>query len=280
MADLEYSVDALNVKSAFYRAKTLVYVEGDDDVLFWHEVFSRVPDAHVEVEAAGGSDEIDKYIAKIAAGQLDAIAARDADLLSFVGGMISNPRVLYTPGYSIENSLYTADALVHLTRLWCKTTKITLEECEQWLSDLATAVAPLLHLDLANRMTGGGASTIGDNCTRFMTGQASATPCKTKIAAHLAVVASKVPLKAKAKAESTIGFHAQDILRHVRGHFLASAALKYILAKAKTLGRRIDISADALYAAALAHFGKVFGHKHPHQDHYLSKAAAAWDAIA
>ena len=42
--------------------------EGDDDVLFWHEVFSKIPEASVEVESAGGSDQIDQYITKILSG--------------------------------------------------------------------------------------------------------------------------------------------------------------------------------------------------------------------
>lgn len=81
MADLFYSDEALNVKSAFYRANSMVFVEGDDDVLFWHEVFSKIPEASVEVESAGGSDQIDQYITKILSGELQAIAARDSDFL-------------------------------------------------------------------------------------------------------------------------------------------------------------------------------------------------------
>ena len=77
MRDLEYSPDALNAKSAFYRAKTMIYVEGDDDLMFWEEVFSQVPDFAFEIESVGGSPELDKHIKNIEAGSLDAIAARD-----------------------------------------------------------------------------------------------------------------------------------------------------------------------------------------------------------
>ena len=150
MSDLLYSDDALNVRNAFLRVKTLVYVEGDDDVLFWDEIFSRIPNASVEIESVGGSDQIDTYIEKIAAGNLHAIAARDADFLPHLGKLRGDPRIVYTYGYAIENSLYTADCLASLTKLWCKTNKIQTKECADWLNDLATQVRPLIHLDLAN----------------------------------------------------------------------------------------------------------------------------------
>jgi len=91
MADLFYSDEALNVKSAFYRANSMVFVEGDDDVLFWHEVFLKIPEASVEVESAGGSDQIDQYITKILSGELQAIAARDSDFLPHMADIENDP---------------------------------------------------------------------------------------------------------------------------------------------------------------------------------------------
>jgi hypothetical protein len=91
MPDISYSDEALNVRNAFFGAKVIVYVEGDDDVLFWHEVFEQVADDHFEVESVGGVENLDEYIRKIAAGQLSAIAARDADFLPIIGVCSSNP---------------------------------------------------------------------------------------------------------------------------------------------------------------------------------------------
>lgn len=279
MSELLYSDDALNVRNAFLRVKTLVYVEGDDDVLFWEEIFSHVPHASIEIEAAGGSDQIDVYIEKIAAGQLQAIAARDADFLPHLGKTKNDPRVIYTYGYAIENSLYTADCLANLTKLWCKTNKILASECADWLNDLVTHVRLLVHLDLANRIADAGAATIPDNCTRLMTGQASCVPCATKIGVHISSASAKVPPAELSVASTKIGTQPDDLLKWVRGHFLASAALKFVLSKAKSLGRKIDLSADSLYAAAIAHFGKSLGHSHPHKGYYLQSALAAYQSI-
>lgn len=280
MSDLLYSDDALNVRNAFLRVKTLVYVEGDDDVLFWEEIFSRIPDASVEIEAAGGADQIDTYIEKISAGQLRAIAARDSDFLHHLGQTKNDPRILYTYGYSIENSLYTPDCLANLAKLWCKTNKIQVKECSDWLEELVTHLQSLVHLDLANRIAKGGVPTVPDNCTRLMTGQASCSPCVTKIKAQVAAASAQIPSADVTAAATAIGTHTDELLKWLRGHFLASAALKFVLTKARSLGRKIDLSADSLYAAAIANFGKSLGHSHPHQSHYLQSASAAYQAGA
>jgi hypothetical protein len=279
MADLFYSDEALNVKSAFYRAKSMVFVEGDDDVLFWHEVFSKVPEASVEVESAGGSDQIDQYINKIISGELQAIAARDSDFLPHMTGIVNDPRILYSFGYAIENSLYTVESITALTRQWCKNPRISAQDCTDWLADVAATLKPLIHLDLANRISNTGAGTVTDNCTRLMKSQTSCVPCKNKVTTQVTHATAMVPAHAQTRAQNTLGNRPEDLVRWLRGHFLASAVLKYVLSKAKALGKRIDLSTDSLYAAAVGHFGRVLGVSHPHQDHYIQTASAAYQAI-
>jgi hypothetical protein len=279
VADLNYSDDALNVKCAFYRATAMVYVEGDDDVLFWHEVFAKVPGSSVEIESAGGSDQVDQYIDLITSGRLNAIAARDLDFLGHLRKTSDDPRVLYTFGYSIENSLYTADAIASLVRLWCKSPRANTAECANWLNDVARELQPLVKLDIANRFSESGAQTLGDNCTRLMTSQVSSTVCPHKVAAVVAAATPRIPLADRERAATSMGTLPDDIIRNIRGHFLASASLKYLLSRAKAIGRRIDVSSDSLYAAAMAHFGRVMGHNHPHQDHYLASASNALTTV-
>ena len=40
MDDLVYSADALNVIDDFYGVSTIVYVEGNDDEIFWKKIFN------------------------------------------------------------------------------------------------------------------------------------------------------------------------------------------------------------------------------------------------
>jgi Protein of unknown function (DUF4435) len=279
MPDLSYSDEALNVRGAFFGAKTVVYVEGDDDVLFWQEVFSQVADEHFEVESVGGSSILDEYILKISSGQLTAIAARDSDFLPLLGQCSTDPKVLYTYGYSIENSLYVADAVAHLARAWSKSNRISTPTCENWLEGLAKTVAPLVHLDIANATAAAGATTLGDNCSRFMISTNSELACPNKVAAIVALSTPKIPRHAIEWAEATVGSAPDRVLAHLRGHFLASAIHRFIVKHAKSFGRKVSISTESLYAAAVAIFAATLPTKHPHRDHYINAARIAWQSV-
>jgi hypothetical protein len=279
MPELSYSDDALNVRNAFFGAKVIVYVEGDDDVLFWHEIFSQVADDHFEVEPVGGAPALDEYICKIEAGRLSAIAARDADFLPLTGSCCPCPRVLYTYGYAVENSLYITEILMNLARSWCKTHRISVATCQSWLDEFAKGIASLVHLDIANTTSSAGVQTIGDNCTRFMKSANSATVCPTKVAKALALVAPKIPRSALSSAETVVGSSPDLVLRYLRGHALASAIHRFVVNQAKTFGRKVSISAESLYAAAIAHFSRTLKTRHPHRTHYLNASTNAWKSI-
>jgi hypothetical protein len=273
--DLEYSADALNAKNAFYRAKTMIYVEGDDDVIFWEEVFSHIPDFAFEIESVGGSPELDKHIKNIEAGSLDAIAARDADFLRLTNRLPTSPRVVYTHGYAIENSLYTADVLHYMARSWCKSPSVTQAHCAHWLHDLASSFAPLIALDIANAVSNSGVAVLPDNCTRFMTGQTTGKVCPKKIARHATETMPRLPKKAVAAGNTVVAASATAPLEYLRGHLLASAVLKFLLQTATTMGKKINISMDALYAAAIANFSRSLTGTHPHKAYYSAATSAA-----
>jgi Protein of unknown function (DUF4435) len=270
MADLDYSVDALNAKNAFYRANAIVYVEGEDDVLFWEELFSKVPDFSAVIESVGGSSNLQKHIVQIEAGTLDAIAARDADFLRFQGSTANSTRVIYTPGYSIENSLYTAEVIHQIARTWCKSPEVTNEYCTNWLSELGDAFIPLIELDIANALSNAGVAVLADSCTRFMTGQTSAIACSDRIAAYATDITLKIPKPSIAKAKKALAKSSVPPTEILRGHLLATAVLKFILQTAKSLGKKINISMDSLYAAAMPNFVKLFGSSHPHRNYYTT----------
>lgn len=279
MLDLSYSDDALNVRSAFFGAKAIIYVEGDDDVLFWQEVFSRVTHEPFEVESVGGAPALDEHIAKIAGGKLRGIAARDADFLPMLGASCQDPKVVYTFGYSIENSLYISTTVTQLVRLWCKSPRVSAAACADWLSELASTLGPLVHLDAANAISGAGVPTIGDNCSRYMTSGNSATACPAKIGVTVTDSTAKISASAVTAASTSIGVQPEKILMHLRGHFLASAVHRYIVKNAKVFGKKVSISTESLYAAAIAQFATALSADHPHRNHYLESARAAWQAL-
>lgn len=279
MPDISYSTEALNVRNAFFNVKSIIYVEGDDDVLFWQDVFSRVTQEEFEIEAVGGSTALDEYIKKIDSGQLYAIAARDADFLSIQGLTSTNPRVIYTFGHSIENSLYTSSSINQLVRLWCKSSRIAIEECTKWLNDFAETVKILVYLDVANSIAAAGLQTLGENCSRYMVSTTSAAACAIKIGVAAEGISAKIPSGILTSASISVGLDSAGVLKYMRGHFLASAVHRYVVNKAKSHGKKVSISSESLYAAAIVQFARTLDGEHPHKDHYIKSALTAWNSV-
>jgi Protein of unknown function (DUF4435) len=277
VTEFEYSTDALNAKSAFFRVQTIVYVEGDDDVLFWHEVFSKDASFSFKVEALGGSKELDKYISLIEQNYLRAIAARDSDYLGFKSVKSSCKKVLYTYGYSIENSLYTPNSIHGLVKLWSKNLSFSESKCSEWLKSLATHLRSLLILDIANYTSGAGLNILRDNCTEFMTGKYSHEPCPVKIANVIQKNRALLSKDQISRLKTSVGDQPEAFVSHLRGHFLASAVAKYLSNQVNGLGKKVSLAHDALYVTAMSYFSANFDSTHPH---YQSSVKIAKESLS
>jgi Protein of unknown function (DUF4435) len=261
-------VDALNTLSRFYRVNTLVYVEGDEDVPFWKRIFDSLSDIEIEIQSVGGSEELDKYIDILIGEGGDFVAARDADYLRILGSHVEHPRVIYTYGHSIENTIYTMYSVSRLASIWCKAQKAELVECKRWWDEFAGSFAKLLTYDVANDIQKDGLSVLGDNCTKFMRSEKSPNPDKDKIAVAEDAVSKKIKKSNLNMAEKAIKDSKMESHALIRGHFLASGVIKYISDKLKKAGKSAGISYDALYSSALAGFESGFNDQHPHFRHY------------
>ncbi len=151
MPDLSYSDDALNVISAFYDADKLLYVEGDDDVVFWELVLEQFEIRTFKVQSVGGIEELKKYIDKVASGAIDANVARDADF-SYIQKPPQLHQVIYTYGHSIENTLFTTGTICSIIRAYGRMTRRLIDEgeCETWMNEFHSAFEQLVTYDAAN----------------------------------------------------------------------------------------------------------------------------------
>lgn len=279
MSEFEYSLDALNAKTDFLRVTTIIYVEGDDDVLFWNEIFSKIPDFTFEIEPCGGVEELDKYIPMIESGNLKAIAARDADYLTITQQHCKSPLVLYTCGHSIENTLYSENSLILLTKMWCRIPGDSTATCASWLQKFSRSFQDILIRDIANYISHAGINVIHENCTPFMTGKYSPEPCSKKIAFKVAELDNLIPAMGLKSALEIFKNANIDVALKIRGHFFASAVAKFITKIAENNSRKISLSSDGLYVSAMTYFAQTLTTSHPHGQYYLSSARNAALAI-
>jgi hypothetical protein len=270
MAKLEYSVDAKNVLAKFFRVDKILYVEGDDDVPFWEFMFEKFDAPEVEVRQVGGKNEIQKYIDQITSGKLNAIVATDSDFRPFDGTSLNHDLVIVTAGHSIENTLISAKVLMKVARktgrLPAKT--VTIDECQNWLDVFFERCSALLINDLLDQCEGAKLGVIGDNCDRFFETKQSDRVCSCKIEQYLKNHGLEVDAKLSATIEKIMADTSLSLHDFIRGHFLVSAAHRFITLLVKRSRTKFSISNEAFFGAINLAFEASFDDDHPHYSHY------------
>jgi len=256
MQALEYSDEAINALDAFLECDYILFVEGDDDVLFWSTVFCKCSDLSIDIRPVGGVNELKPYVDKVKAGELDCLVAKDADYTKHENCFLPHPRVLYTYGYSIENTLYKPELISSVIGLWSKRNVDCLREVNDWLMRFATATKPLFYLDYINYINNLELDTGAGHCQQFMQGRYSEEVDEIKLNEHVGLLRETHGISYVADELTPVIDIPVPLL--MRGHFLQSAVLRFVNRKVKEFGRKANVSADALYAHAIHHLQNAF----------------------
>lgn len=276
MAALEYSDAALNVRAAFFGASKMLYVEGEDDIIFWEHILQAFGKSGYEIEEVGGIEELKKKIAKIESGAIDSVAASDSDFAKLDPQRSAVNNVIVTYGHSIENSLINPRSLHRLARVYGRlpTGLISEQDFGDWLDDIEAHFTDLVIYDATNQLHGLGAAVLSDNCSRFMTSQQACSPSTAKITAMVSQLANNPNLAAHIPAVKTIfATSGHRILDFMRGHFLASAAMKKVNRLMERNGARKSVNNDSFTSSLMLGFSEIFDSSHPHYEHYRSEVS-------
>jgi len=258
MSVLEYSNEAINTLSIFMRSDFILFVEGDDDVLFWGALFSEcATNIKLDIRSVGGVNDLDKYVDGVVAGNLQCLVARDSDYARIVGRLPQHPKVLYTYGYSIENTLYSAGLIAEVIYLWSRKGDDHYTTVIEWLEGFINGVRPLFICDILNFMHGLSVDTGAGHCQRFMVGKHSDIVDAEKVLEHVQMLAASHNGFTQG-IDDLLPAENISVARIIRGHFLQSGVLRYINRTLKTLGRNSSVSQDALYAHAIQYLKTGF----------------------
>ncbi len=269
MAELIYSDDAENVLCRFYGVKTIVYVEGKDDIPFWEHIFETFAKYSVQVHDAGGVSEIQKYIDRIESGKINAVIACDADF-SYADKFPDHKNILRSYGYSIENSMICISSLKKIIRSVGRVPLKNIDENEIsiWFKQFGDATNTLVVHDIANHILQEGKVVTGDNCTRFMKSAKSSEVCPKKVQEYLDGIDLKISNKLRKSIATSLENSNRNEFDLLRGHFLFSASLKFVVSKIKQLGKNVSISNDSFFGSLFIAFESVFNNNHEHYNYY------------
>lgn len=251
MNNLEYSIEAEEAKGLFYNKRFTVYVEGDDDVMFWNILF-ELTDVDAYIEDVGGSEEIEKKITDILNNHASFIVACDSDHTDFQVDRKEHLQIIRTYGYSIENSMYSTKNIENAIRKLSKRPKKLTKTIESWAKEFSNNLFDLLVYDIANHRYDRGVKVFGDNCQRFLKSKSSIEVCKTKVQAFINSIKNKFTAKEIKETISLLKKSKKDLWYHLKGHFITHGLFNLIQHHVKIIsGSKCSISHDTLYALTI-----------------------------
>lgn len=275
MSMLEYSADAVNVLNVFMRSDFVLFVEGDDDVLFWEALFSECAgDIVLDIRPVGGVNGLDRYVEDVLSGKLKCLVARDSDYARIAGRLPEHPKVLYTYGYSIENTLYSVGLIAEVIYLWSRKGEDHYTTVVDWLEGFINGVRPLFICDILNFMYDLSVDTGAGHCQRFMAGRHSEVVDAEKVLKHVQMLAASHDSFSQ-QPEGLLPAENISVAKIIRGHFLQSGVLRYINRQLKELGRNTSVSQDALYAHAIQYLKTGFSWEEDEGMFYKNKILKA-----
>ena len=241
MSNIDYSAQALNVLSSFHRKKLIIYVEGKDDIPFWNEIFKLANSKSCHFKDAGGKPELKKYIKAIENEGVEIIVARDCDYSDLLGKQSSHKQVIYTYGYSIENTMYFPPNIAKTIAVLSRTTSKQTKEIEKWLDNLLKDFEELIVYDFANYKYQKGVKVMGDKCVRFLTRSALPSASTSFIQLHLKKIRPLFSDYEITEARKIIKSSKKTLFFTIRGHFLTNAILNYIREKSQSKSLPLDM---------------------------------------
>lgn len=255
MRELSYSPKALDTLTKFHKKSFIVYLEGKDDKPFWQLIFRKNNITSVHFKIAGGKEEIAKLERHIIEEQLEVVVARDSDYTLLTDDQYDDKRIIYTYGYSIENTLYQPESIAKTSSILAREEVVSAQEVQQWLSNFTEHFYELIRYDFANEYFGKGLKVLGDNCFLFLTSQKSHIPCEDKISNKIAEVSKEFTRAEMREVETIFDKNTREVFYLIRGHFLSNAILNYI----KRFAKKSGMTHEMLYLQMMALLENVVG---------------------
>lgn len=250
---LEYSTSALNVLHRFHRAKAMVYVEGQDDVLFWNYIAKKAGVIEdVRIEEVGGDPEIVKKIDAIVNDGANIIVAKDCDHSNYLAAPLYHDKIVLTYGYSIENFLYCSNTLSDFISKLSRFEDDYSDQIEDWYGEFTKKSKVLLTYDIANHRFSRGVKVLGDSCSRFLKNSQSPEISESKVESFIDEIKERFSEGEIEEVEQLLDTETKEYRWLIKGHFLTSGVINLVkkIVKAKR-GSNTTISVEHLFTSTV-----------------------------
>ena len=255
----QWSTPANNVIHKFYNSDITVFVEGKDDVNFWHHKFEQfAPNIKFHVEAVhkdgsstGGRQMLAVKMKDIIENNGRFIVASDKDYNFVINSIPDNPLIITTYGYAIENSLLCPQIL---NRALCK--KLHNFSIDETVSisaviyNVCESLKNIIIYDIANEYYQKGKQVLAESPFQYIENNGMGCSLKMKklgdkIKDLEPFFSDEEKLFIITKLEST----PQDLRYIIRGHFLMRVIYNLFYTLLKNYGYSEQFSMNDFYYA-------------------------------
>ncbi|MBR3758638.1 MAG: DUF4435 domain-containing protein [Bacteroidaceae bacterium] len=250
---LLHSNEALNITHQFYDKKFMLYVEGEDDIVFWDENFRKyLPSDFYEIEPVNGKENLDRYIKGVIDGTLsNIVVACDSDYNSFRENYVEHKFVVRTYGHSIENTMFCPLSVAAYIRRASKTSNNYLPEVLEWLETFCSKAKKLIPYEIENEIN----PTHSEKLPKvfnmgfhyFQDNQNKSCLDERKINNYIQTIANQFDPFRLSEIEHRIDKQEKEIRFLIQGHFVASAIMEYIRKRVKQIKGSTNIPNDTIY---------------------------------
>lgn len=236
--DLQYSPGALSVLSEFHEKK-IIYVEGPDDGDFWNMILQTLKlDSKYTIKPAGGITELVRYINDIVQNSLSIYVFCDSDYTEFLETQYKHANIIYTYGYSIENTLYSPCNIAEIVCFFSNSDTDCSSDFQEWLENFSKSFKDLLILDICSQKYKKRIRVMGDNCCRFLLNNYSCMQNSAVIEKVSKEKAAHFTSEQIKEVKSLVESSSKEMHYLLRGHFLTNATMNYIREQTKKTGSK------------------------------------------
>lgn len=252
-----HSNRAINVIHHFYNKKFMLYVEGDNDIVFWDENFRKyMPSDFYQIEQVHGKENLETYITGIKDGSLkNVVVACDSDFSNFSETKLyNNIFIVKTYGHSIENTIFCPYSVAEYIRRLSKTSFNYLPEVIEWFNVFCSSAKKLLPYEIENNINPTHCAELPKIFNKgfmyFQSNQEKTYLDEEKINTHIQSITTDFDLYRISDIEQKINDEQHEIRFLIQGHFIADAIMNYIRLRVKQIkGKTVSLSNDAIYAS-------------------------------
>ena len=141
---IDFSPEAKSAKAIFYEKSFTVFVEADHDAAYWECIFKLSGIDSGYFEPVGGSGRLDDLITEIEAVNASYLVCRDRDVLGWLGRISASKKVVYSHGYSIENSLFHPSRISKVASVNCSKIRVKSDINDLWIDSLVKSFQKIL----------------------------------------------------------------------------------------------------------------------------------------